>query len=246
MIKSWLKFGISALLAVLMLGGVFAGSVMAQSSGNNGKEKVIYQRNSTDKCINPSGYIVAVKNHETVDIQFSKDGKCIERISKYYSNRSLPKLDAEKYVISKTKKYYKSEDRSLQVGRSLLSNSKTCVATSRYTDIIYKDLTTVDSHHTFTYDGTYITSESGYVEASYFNDGWRITSGPTFYFGTASLPTKSDYSMGKASFSWLLDQWPHTQINQISVYGDGATSSAFILVGDTVPGGHFLGSLDCS
>lgn len=240
----WLKFGISVLLAVLMVGSVFAVSVAVQPG--NGKEKIIYQRNSTDKCINPSSYIVTVKNHETVDIKFSKDGKCIERISKYYSDRSLPKLDSKKYVILRTKKYSKSEERPLQVAGSLSDNSETCVATSRYTDIAYKDLTTVASHHTFTYDGTYITSESGYVEASYFNDGWGITSGPTFYFGPTSLPATSDYSVGQVSFSWLFNQWPHTQINQINVDGDGVATATENLIGDTVPGGHFLGSLDCS
>ena len=242
---SWLKAGFTALPAVVLVaGGVFVGAVVAQTIEKGNKSELIYQRNIADECIKPSGYKVTVKNHETIDIQFSKDGKCVERISKFYSN--LPELDAEKYAILKTKQHSKSEKKSLQIVKYLSSSSKTCIATSRYTDVIYLTLTQVDSYHTFFYNGTYVTSESGYVEASYFKDGWRITSGPTFYFGPSSLPAERDYSVGKASFSWLFNKWPHTQINQITVNGDGSTSSVFVLVGDTVPGGHFLGSLDCS
>jgi len=242
--RIWIKVGIPVVFAILLAGSVSSGAVVAQPMEKGNKSELIYQRNSADECIKPSDYKVTVKNHETIDIQFSEDGKCVERISKFYSN--LPELDAEKYFILKTKQHSKSGKKSLQRVESLSSSSKTCIATSRYTDVIYLTLTQVDSYHTFSYDGTYVTSESGYAEASYFKDGWRITSGPTFYFGPASLPAESDYSVGKASFSWLFNQWPHTHINQITVNGDGTTSAAFVLVGDTVPGGHFLGSLNCS
>lgn len=233
------------LLAVfLLVGSALLGGVMAQPN-EDGKHKVIYQRNNPDECINPSGYKISVDNHETVDMQFTDDGKCIERIIKFRSH-GAPQLDDEKYKSSKTQTYSKDSEGEEQGPITLSLNSKTCVATSRYTDVIYLTLTQVDSHHTFSYDGTYITSESGYARKYYFPDGWKVTSGPTFYFGPASLPAESDYSVGRASFSWLADQWPHTHINQITVNGDGSTFSVFVLIGDTVPGGHFLGSLECS
>jgi len=150
-----------------------------------------------------------------------------------------------KYTSRKSQEKVKSS--STDIDKAILtSSSKTCVSDSRYTDVVYITLTELKTHHTFNYDGTYITYESGYAETYCLNDGWHVTSGPTFNFGPASLPATSDYSVGQASFAWLFNTWPHTHKNRINVYGNGNAYATFTLIGDKVPSGHWITSLDCS
>lgn len=88
----------------------------------------------------------------------------------------------------------------------------------------------LDSYHTFNYNGSMVTWESGYSWAwARSATGWYISYGPTFNFSSYSLPRSSDWA--KAYASYRNNSFPGgPYANSIStytyVYGNGNVNAS--------------------
>lgn len=104
-------------------------------------------------------------------------------------------------------------------------------AYAKITDVVYITMNQLDSHHTFDYNGTNVTWESGYSNAYWLEaTGWFLYGGPTFNFSGNPLPSPSDYADAFAAFmniGWAGGPYLNGLLITTTVNGDGSVNASY-------------------
>ena len=97
--------------------------------------------------------------------------------------------------------------------------------------MVYLKLNELYSHHTWDYNGSYVTYETGYSAANWYSpSGWYLYWGPRFYYGPNSLPATSDYAKADAGYrNDVFPGGPYTDalLIKTNVYGSGSGNASY-------------------
>lgn len=104
-------------------------------------------------------------------------------------------------------------------------------AFAKITDYFYATMNRLDSHHTFNYNHTNVTGESGWSQASWLSaSGWFLYWGPRFYFSPYALPRTSDWAKADAGYRNITlpgGPYQNSLLIQTTVYGSGAVGANY-------------------